>query len=491
MQKAIGIKKIAKTKLKVKKILLPIMVGFFIFLILASIGTLIYIESFRDKIYPGVSVASFDIGGFDKTRVLDTIQKRIDKLNSIGLVFSSTNEGEKTINYKDLGITFDKEKTYQNAYNNGRNKVSDISNVSDIYKTLIKGENIPLVLNFDNEKFESKVNELESSKIKTSKDATFEIENDELVIIDEENGVEINFLLLKNDIQQLASSENIYKKINVSTQNKDANITADDIRSVKNNIDAYLDKQIVYKNNLVQYIPTKNEMVKWFSVEKHSAPRAQISDENVKEYIEMLASKIDKKAVDKKINIETNEVIFEGSDGVVLDQEKAIIDTKSALNSGKNENIINLKTKIQEKKEIKVQPPKEIKSGGTPGLASGKYIEVNLKTQKLYLFDGENEEGAYSVSTGKWDMPTPVGTRTISGKSDRAWSAKYGLYMPYWMDIGGGYGIHELPEWPNGYKEGESHLGTPVSHGCIRLGVGAAGNVYAWSPVGTPVFIHY
>jgi lipoprotein-anchoring transpeptidase ErfK/SrfK len=54
----------------------------------------------------------------------------------------------------------------------------------------------------------------------------------------------------------------------------------------------------------------------------------------------------------------------------------------------------------------------------------------------------------------------------------------------------GKYGLHELPEWPNGYKEGASHLGIPVSHGCVRLGVGAAVRVFNWVEIGTPVVIY-
>ena len=50
--------------------------------------------------------------------------------------------------------------------------------------------------------------------------------------------------------------------------------------------------------------------------------------------------------------------------------------------------------------------------------------------------------------------------------------------MPYWLGLGGGIGIHELPIWPNGYREGENHLGTPVSHGCIRLGLKNAVYIY-------------
>jgi lipoprotein-anchoring transpeptidase ErfK/SrfK len=59
--------------------------------------------------------------------------------------------------------------------------------------------------------------------------------------------------------------------------------------------------------------------------------------------------------------------------------------------------------------------------------------------------------------------------------------------MPF---IGSTYGLHALPEWPNGYREGENHLGIPVSHGCVRLSTAAAAQVYSWADVGTIVVIH-
>ena len=64
--------------------------------------------------------------------------------------------------------------------------------------------------------------------------------------------------------------------------------------------------------------------------------------------------------------------------------------------------------------------------------------------------------------------------------------------MPNWMALvaSGKFGIHELPEWPSGYKEGASHLGSPVSHGCVRLGVGPSKRVYDFAEVGTPVIVH-
>ncbi len=125
-------------------------------------------------------------------------------------------------------------------------------------------------------------------------------------------------------------------------------------------------------------------------------------------------------------------------------------------------------------------------------ILDGKYIDINLSAQILSIFENGKILDSYLISSGKRDMETPRGTHAIANKFPRAWSNKYGLFMPYWMAItpSGSYGIHELPEWPGGYKEGANHLGIPVSHGCVRLGIGPAKRVYEWAGIGTPVVVY-
>lgn len=125
-------------------------------------------------------------------------------------------------------------------------------------------------------------------------------------------------------------------------------------------------------------------------------------------------------------------------------------------------------------------------------IINGKYIDVNLSSQIMTLFENGKVIDAFLISSGKPGMATPRGSHQIYNKHPRPWSKKYSLFMPYWMAItsDGKYGIHELPEWPGGYKEGQNHLGIPVSHGCMRLGVGPAKTVYNWADIGTPVIVH-
>lgn len=136
----------------------------------------------------------------------------------------------------------------------------------------------------------------------------------------------------------------------------------------------------------------------------------------------------------------------------------------------------------------------EVNAGYSPTSTSSipmeKTITIDLKKQQLHQTLGGIAFTTFSMSSGKPGMRTPTGTFHVMSKNKRAWSNSAKLWMPFWMQFTKvGNGIHELPEWPNGAKEGANHLGTPVSHGCVRLGIGPAKSVYEWTPVGTKIII--
>lgn len=142
--------------------------------------------------------------------------------------------------------------------------------------------------------------------------------------------------------------------------------------------------------------------------------------------------------------------------------------------------------------EIITAPGRRISEGRTD---LRKYLDIDISEQKIQYFENGHKLGEYRISSGKVSMPTPLGTFKILNKAKEAYSKKYALYMPYWMQITtAGHGVHGLPFWKlkNGgvLYEGADHLGRRVSHGCVRLPVEGAAKVYAWAEVGTPVIIH-
>lgn len=119
-----------------------------------------------------------------------------------------------------------------------------------------------------------------------------------------------------------------------------------------------------------------------------------------------------------------------------------------------------------------------------------KSIYISLKTQTMEKRVGGIAVKAFKISGGLPRTPTPTGEYKVLNKHPRAWSRSAKLWMPYWMAFTTrGHGLHELPEWPGGKKEGANHLGKPASHGCVRMGIGAAQEIYEWAPVGTRITI--
>ena len=107
-------------------------------------------------------------------------------------------------------------------------------------------------------------------------------------------------------------------------------------------------------------------------------------------------------------------------------------------------------------------------------------IHVDVEQKRLTLFQGDQLIKTYPIATGAWDTPTPIGVFTIthrfSGQMGGFGTCFLGLNVPW-----GNYGIH-------GTNKPES-IGYAASHGCIRMNVADAEELYALVPNGTKVVI--
>lgn len=127
---------------------------------------------------------------------------------------------------------------------------------------------------------------------------------------------------------------------------------------------------------------------------------------------------------------------------------------------------------------------------GAPNAASGRWIDVNLKTQKLVAYQGNRVVYTTRVSSGVAKYPTVTGTYYIYAKlkSQRMRGGtgrdRYDLpNVPHVMYFHQGYAIHGT-YWHNNF-------GHPMSHGCVNVSKIAAAWLYKWATVGTTVKVHY
>ena len=107
-------------------------------------------------------------------------------------------------------------------------------------------------------------------------------------------------------------------------------------------------------------------------------------------------------------------------------------------------------------------------------------IHVDVEQKRLTLWQGDALLRTYTVATGAWDTPTPIGVfrinRRFSGEMGGFGTCFLGLDVPW-----GDYGIH-------GTNKPES-IGENASHGCIRMHVEDAEELYHLVPDGTVVVI--
>lgn len=124
----------------------------------------------------------------------------------------------------------------------------------------------------------------------------------------------------------------------------------------------------------------------------------------------------------------------------------------------------------------------------------GKYILVSISQQHLFAYQGGQLLYSFVASTGMGNS-TRAGTFNILDKIPNAYGATWGIWMPDWLGIywSGSLenGIHALPILPSGDRLWSGYLGTPISFGCVVLGIDDALELYNWAEVGTPVEIRW
>ena len=126
--------------------------------------------------------------------------------------------------------------------------------------------------------------------------------------------------------------------------------------------------------------------------------------------------------------------------------------------------------------------------------SGGKYILVSISEQHLYAYENGQLIYSFIASTGMGNS-TRAGIFSVLDKIPNAYGATWNIWMPNWLGIywSGSLenGIHALPILPGGDRLWSGYLGTPISFGCVVLGVNEASELYNWADIGTPVEIRW
>ena len=124
-------------------------------------------------------------------------------------------------------------------------------------------------------------------------------------------------------------------------------------------------------------------------------------------------------------------------------------------------------------------------------ITGGNYIDINISTQTLTLFQNGIATYAVPVVTGnvRAGHNTPEGLFSVQYKQlDRTLKGEdYESFVHYWMRIVNNVGIHDA-SWRSNF--GGNIYMTNGSHGCINVPPSLMPPLYEVVPVGYPVWVH-
>lgn len=111
----------------------------------------------------------------------------------------------------------------------------------------------------------------------------------------------------------------------------------------------------------------------------------------------------------------------------------------------------------------------------------GRRVEIHFDRQVVLLMVDGRVRRAIAVSTGKPGYRTPAGEFRVYAKARHSYSYEYGVWLPYASYFIRGVALHGYAEVPT----------SPASHGCVRVPLAFAPEVYRFVRVGTPVRVLY
>jgi lipoprotein-anchoring transpeptidase ErfK/SrfK len=119
-----------------------------------------------------------------------------------------------------------------------------------------------------------------------------------------------------------------------------------------------------------------------------------------------------------------------------------------------------------------------------------RWIDVNLTTQTLTAYEGNQAVRSTLISSGLPRTPTVTGQFRIylryRAQDMNGYRLGFNYYLrdvPYVQYFYGNYGLHGT-YW-------HSNFGQPMSHGCVNLPTPEAEWLFNWASIGTLVWVHY
>lgn len=458
-------------------VLLPLFI-----VLLANSLAAAYVEG---VIYPGIKVAGEDISGLTRQQATSLLQARPlgkqIKLEVGGQEFTATNE--------EIGARYNVPATVELAYRSGRQYKLPLLGIIDAIRT---PRDMGYAFELDYRKLSAFTNQVVEKVGQPAKNAALTIENGQIVIQSDVDGLGLD----KSHVTRLVSSSLAAARdgdFSLKTEPVAASLKTSAVESTRAEVEVLLQRSIrlIYNDRIFQ--PTAANIGYWVTTQPDDAVnpsklQIQISEAQVKGYVQSIANQIDQAPVNKKVVVKNgaSSVEREGQDGLALNQDAVVAEIVQVMRDNRDVEI-NLQTH---------PVPFKTETVRVTSLDSPKYIEINLSKQYMWVYENGQVVHSAPITSGATGagLATVTGLFAIYAKRTNTYlnGAQYGynynVFVNYWMPFYQGYGLHDA-SWRNGNFGGPDYYYNG-SHGCVNLPAGTAAFIYSWSDIGTPVWVH-
>jgi len=443
---------------------------------------------YTDRILARTEVAGITVSNLSLEDANARILASIDQLEKKPLTFKLEST-KKTLTLGELGITIDRQATLAQLINFSQ---LDFPLRVQTWRDFFRQKSLPLVATFDEARVKAAIEEQFGIQ-NSATDAALTVEKEGLVVQPAKTGRSFD---LAGTVEELRSYINGAgdSAVTLTFSTSPPRVSTQAAKTAKTQIEAALNPLTLTYAETTYTIPVADQynLIVYEAAEKRL--NWKLDEKKLEEYLaKTIAKKVNIKMIPHTVQSNDGAVVFEGTDGAEVQVGELAKRILAAYEKNTEKNPIEIPVKVIAFTQKAVDPEYE------GGLYEGTYIYINLASQKLFVMEGNNKISEHLVSTGKAGLPTPKGTFYIKNKIPFAYSPLYKLWMRNWNALAKnpdgsgyeGYGIHGLPCFDRDCNriEGESHLGRPVSHGCVRLGLDAAQYFFEKIPIGTPVVI--
>lgn len=458
-----------------------VILGSFLAILLANAAIAARMEGL---IYPGVSVAGHDLSGLS----------RVDARNKLrdlptGRTFTiKVDDKTFTVTNDQLGANYNIDSTIDLAYQVGR---SDGLPLVGIFTSAKNGQ-LGYSYQLDTKKLSKYTTELTDKVGVQPTNAQIVIKDGVIEVVSNKDGMVID----QNDLNNLltmAMTDGRDQTISIAPKPIKAQIQLPQTANAKDKTEVLLARKLTLVSGARTFTADRKaigHMLEYKVVRDGSGAElsANISKSQVEGWVQSVANQINQAPISKKVivaNGDKQSVEREGRDGVAVDQSAASAAIYSGLSENKDVNFSLTTTPIPFKTEY----------NRIVTLDYGRYIEINISKQQLYVYQDSNiifTSPLTSGAVGK-GLGTPTGLFSIYEKrrntylNGAAYGWDYNLFVNYWMPFSGGVGLHDAP-WRSVYGGSDYYWGG--SHGCVNLPRATAAFIYDWSSIGTPVWVH-